>query len=204
MSSPVQLSDLPAASVADDADLALIRKDNTTDYKTTVAILRKINIAGLTAIPTPAQPTDKMMISQTGTVYRIDFGSVGFTQGTKMWFYQNSEPVSPAYWQIVPNTGDTLLGVKGGGTYSTGGVTAGTWQQVDHTLTVDEIPAHTHTVACYFAITNFFQNTGKSAVGGGNASSNATSSSVGGGQGHNHGNAWRPLASVGLICQKST
>ena len=44
MTSPVQLSDLDLATSADDADLALIRKNNTTDYKVTVQLLRDINI----------------------------------------------------------------------------------------------------------------------------------------------------------------
>ena len=205
MSSPVQLSDLDLATEALDVDLALIRKNDTTDYKITVALLRKIDIPGLPVLPNPVQPTDLMIVSQGGDNCQIPFSDVGFVGGTKAWFFQSTAPTG---WTIVPNTGDHLLAVVGGSTYSTGGTAQGTWQQVNHALTIGEIPSHTHT------ITKTKENTGSSNnLGprrGINVEDNAdpamricTSNATGGGGGHNHGNTWRPLANVGLICEKS-
>ena len=120
-----------------------------------------------------------------------------------MWFYQNSVPISSTYWKIVPNTGDTLLAVKGGATYTTGGVSnVGTWQQANHTLTLDQIPAHTHSFVIYTSDEK--GNLAQNKVGSSNRSSKSTQTtdSKGGGQAHNHGNTWRPSGSVGIICEK--
>jgi hypothetical protein len=210
MTSPVQLSDLDPASVADDADLALIRKDNTTDYRVTVALLRSINIPGMPNPATTPGATDYMMLSQASVNCKVYFGSVGFTVGTQMWFYMNAEPVSPTFWQIMPNTGDTLLGVKKAGSrYPTGGVSnAGSWTQEgvgggSGALTIDQIPAHSHQArsssdtqshagSVWYRSGDPFHDKGLFNL----------TTSTGGGQTHNHGSAWRPLASVGIICQK--
>lgn len=207
MSSPVQLSDLDLATVANDADLALIRKSNTTDYKITVQALRSINIAGLPSLSSAAQPTDLMMISQGGVNSKIDFGSVGFTIGTRMWFYLGAVPVSPTYWQIVPNTGDSLLGVRGGSTYVTGGVQAGTWTQANHTLTIAEMPAHQHFIHKTKEPTGSSNNLGPARGKDPEDSSTiafrfALSEPTGGSGPHNHGDTWRPMASVGIVCEK--
>lgn len=206
MSSPVQLSDLDLATTADDADLALIRKSDTTDYKVTVAVLRNIAVASLPNLPSNAQLTDYMLINQAGSNCKIEFGKVGFLVGTKMWFFTGAAP--NVYWEIEPGTGDTLLAVKGsGGTYSTGGNVQGAWQQQDATLSISQIPAHTHT------LTKTKDNTGTSnnlgPVRGKHVEDDVnpnfrvcTTNSTGGGAGHNHGNTWRPLASVGVICIK--
>lgn len=207
MTSPVQLSDLDLAVAADDADLALIRKSNTTDYKVTVQVLRNINIPGLPPLGSSPGPTDLLIVSQGGINSQCNFGSIGLTVGTKLWFYQNTVPVSSMFWQIVPNTGDTLLAVRGGGTYGTGGTSGGTWQQSNATLTTDQIPSHTHRILKTKETTGSSNNLGPCR---GKHTENddftpyryATSEPTGGGQPHNHGNAWRPLSSVGIICQK--
>ena len=49
--------------------------------------------------------------------------------GVSMWFYENSVPDG---WTIVAAVGDELLAVKGGATYTAGGVAAGTWTQPNH------------------------------------------------------------------------
>lgn len=203
MSSPVQLSDLDLATTADDADFALIRKNNTTDYKVTVQILRNIDIAGLPDLsPTANSPlsNDLLLIQRSGTNSKCVFSSIGFVAGTALWFYANTAPVG---WAIVPNAGDNLLAVKGGGTYGTGGVSnAGTWQQANATLTIDQIPPHAHQFQVY---TSDIKGNLSKKVSSTNRSSNNTvdTTTVGGGQPHNHGASWRPLASVGIICQKS-
>ena len=67
----VQLSDLDPAGSADDADLALIRKGGTTDYKVTVALLRQISMSGLPIVTGNPAATDLMMLSQAGTNRQI-------------------------------------------------------------------------------------------------------------------------------------
>lgn len=203
---PVQLSDLDPATVADDADLALIRKSGTTDYRVTVALLRKINVPGLPELaPTANSPviTDLFILSRSGVNSKCQFGAVGFTVGTRIWFHMNAVPVSPAYWQIVPNTGDTLLAVRGGTTYTTGGgATQGTWQQTGYVLTTDQMPNHAHTFPVYTSDTKRISTKVSSVSDGSVTQMTAVTSYIGGNQPHNHGNTWRPSASVGIICQK--
>lgn len=220
MTSPVQLSDLDPASVADDADLALIRKNNTTDYKVTVQLLRNINVAGLPDLsPTANSPqnSDLLIVARSGVNCKCLFPSIGFPIGTKLWFYQDTVPVSTAYWAIVPNTGDRLLAVKGGSSYTTGGTVtnASNWQQTDAFLTVEQMPAHAHTARvrkCKSGtLTSLFagtqetssQNTAQTRFTGGTGSTDIHSTDPAGAtKGHNHGNTWRPAGAVGIICQK--
>jgi hypothetical protein len=221
MTSPVQLSDLDPASSADDADLALIRKNNTTDYKVTVALLRTINIAGLPNLsPTPNSPlaTDLVMLARGGSNAKCQFAAVGFTVGTQMWFYMNAVPVSPSFWQIIPNTGDRLLAVKGGATFVTGGVSTATtnWQQSNATLTIDQIPAHSHAMRTRQSKSGTLQanivsgtqetshqnNAATKFTGGAGSTDTASTDPAGATNGHNHGNTWRPSASVGILCLK--
>lgn len=116
--------------------------------------------------------------------------------GTDTWFYKDTAPTG---WTIQSGLGDTLLAVKGGTTYTTGATSAGTWQQEDHTLTVDEMPAHSHTYTKPASPENRRRTNGSECV---TSVETGTTSSVGGGQAHNHGNTWRPLARVGIIARK--
>lgn len=206
MSSPVVLSDLPVAGSADNADLMLLRK-GLTDYQVSVALVRQIDISSLSPIPGGfAASTDLFMISRTiggnPQNFQIQFSQVGFSKGTRAWFWQ---AVAPVGWSIVPNTADRLLAVAPYFAATQGGQQSGTWQQNNHTLTIAEIPSHTHRVP-----------SGKESAGSsGNPQyarrardldndSVITTESTGGGQGHNHGNVWRPLANAGIICNKDT
>jgi len=148
----------------------------------------------------------------TGTVRKISADGDVIPAATKMWFYADSAPTG---WTIDGTPSDELLGIKGGATYTTGGVQAGTWTQPnhahttpDHSLTAAENGAHTHT----FQVAR--DNTG-SGPNRASASNNAyessdTTESSGSGDAHNHGNTgnsatantWRPLARVGIICSK--
>ena len=218
----VQLSGLDLATVADDADLALIRKSNTTDYKVTLAVLRAINIAGLPSLTLPPQPTDLLMLSQSGVNYQMYFGSSGFSVGTQIWFFMGSVPVSPTFWSIVPNTGDQLLAVRGGSTYTTGGTSQGTWLQQDvfgisgMGLALNQMPLHGHPIKVRSStgsnststVSQAGSNGSDKIIGtqsandplqlvGSNAGTSGTSAP------HNHGNTWRPLANVGIICVKT-
>lgn len=210
MSSPVELSDLPVATIADNADVTLLRK-GLTDYQCAVSLIRNIDIASLTPLSS-AVASDVLMIQRASSNYSIRFDQIGVVKGTKTWFWQASAPLG---WSIVPNTGDRLLAVADGSTnYDTGagGTQKGTWQQGDvdgipgNGLTIQQIPDHTHQY--YFGETQSNSNanfahgavtsTGRQATTSGiNQKTNPGACAP-----HNHGSVWRPLANVGIICNK--
>lgn len=205
MTTPVQLSDLPVASVAADNDLMLLRK-GLTDYQVTVQIIRNIDLTALSPIPSP-EATDLILLSRASQNYSARFDQIGFVKNVKAWFYQ---AVAPSNWTIIPNTGNRLLAVSDGvNLYSGagGGTAGGTWQQTSTALTIAQIPAHTH------LILKTKEPSGSSNALGPqrgkvpetpDATGFATSEATGGSQGHNHGNTWRPLANVGILCNKTT
>ncbi len=174
----------------------------------------------------------RYLIAQiTGETYWYvdpDFAITGLLPGpagTKAWFYQDTAPTG---WTLDATPSDALLAVKGGTTYTTGGAQVGTWTQPNHThngpshthatsdhvLTIAEMPLHTHGM--------YINATG---LGGGNgwfmttSGSENNTSPTGGDTAHSHGNTgaggtgatdggatantWRPLAQVGIICQRS-
>ena len=111
----------------------------------------------------------------------------------KAWFYLDAAPTN---WTEVGSIGDTLLAVKGGTTYTTGGDTAGTWTQPDHALTTAELASHTHTYTASAAFVKSGSDSGAILQ----ASGSRTTGSSGSGDAHNHGTTYRPAARVGLIC----
>lgn len=197
--------DLPTATIANNTDLLVMRQPGSalgTDKKVTIDKIRNLDLSSLAGLPTSVIASDLMLIESAGTNYQIPFQDVGFIPGTKMWFYHNVDTEIPG-WTIVAST-DNLLAVKGGTTYTTGGVGQGAWQQEDTILSIAQMPAHTHRVKL-----------GKDGAGSSGSTNstrrskdpdnvaNVQSQSTGGGLGHNHGDTWRPLASVGIICSKS-
>lgn len=224
MSSPVELSDLPVANLAlsNDPSAIVLMRVGLTDYQVAVNIIRNINLQALQTLPngTPLT-TDLMLVNRivagVATNYQVTFGSVGFPRGTRMWFYNNLPPAPN--WSIVPNTGGNLLAAQDSSTTYAGNITAGNfagdWQQNNATLSIDQIPAHTHSFLVYtsdekgnrsFKIgsTNrSTSNTVNTNYTGGNASTVHDSPvPQQGTNGHNHGNSWRPMANVGVIGNK--
>jgi hypothetical protein len=62
--------------------------------------------------------------------------------GTSMWLYENSPPDG---WSLNGAAGDTLLAVKGGSTYTTGGAAAGTWSSLfSHVHSAGSLTAASH------------------------------------------------------------
>lgn len=191
----VQISGLPTATSVADTDFLIVRQ-GLVDRKAQVNLVKALKIADFSLLSI-AQQDDVMVIARGTSNYKIEFKNVGLLSGTVCWFYQSSAPMG---WTPVANTNDCLLAVKStSGTYTNAGTIQGTWLQPGHTLTIDEIPPHTHGIRVY------------SADGGGQAvrSNNPTgqsnliqSQSTGGGQSHTHGDTWRPLSAVGLLCRK--
>lgn len=129
----------------------------------------------------------------------------------KLWTYRNT---APSGWNIVASTTDALLACKGGSNAynTTGGQQIGTWtisgiSVNNHTLVTSEIPAHTHTTGSREG--NFYgaNSTIQCGANPGGAYRTTTSSSVGSGAGHDHnltiGSAYRPLANLGIIIEKT-
>lgn len=211
------IPDLPASALANDTDQMLLRQPAGaagTDKRVTVSQIRNINIGNLPTLSNPPNPQagDNMIIARGGVNHRVQFQHVGFEKGVRMWFFENSDINISGWTQVA--VGDTLLGVKGGSEYTQGGTTGGTWQQVGHSLTQEEMPRHSHTVrgaganlgsgnqvkgfkapAGFEPVTQFWETL----LHGGVATNPDGPAD---GQPHNHGDTWRPLASVGIICVK--
>ena len=201
------IADLPVANVANNSDQLLLRQPAGalgTDKSVTVQKLRQIDLTALSSTPVTAQVSDLMMISQGGTNYQIRFDNVGFIAGTQMWFYQNT---APSGWSIIAQQ-DMLLGVKGGTTYTTGGSVQGDWVQEGHTLTVDEMPSHNHESGNWNKLATSGNKGGNAASISNGSGSNflgtyAVINNTGGNLPHNHGDSWRPLSAVGILCRKN-
>lgn len=201
MTSPVQLSDLDVAPSADDADVTLLRK-GLTDYQCPLSLIRSVNVPAFPTAPS-INSTDYLILNQGGVNNKIFFSQAGFLKGTQMWFYQDT---APALWSIVPGTGDRLLAVKGGSTnYNIPGGTQnlfGDWLIPGTTLTIDQIPAHTHGFSVFKSDQE--GNLSKKVSSTNRSTSNAVQTdSTGGGQPHTHPASYRPAANIGIICVKN-
>ena len=126
----------------------------------------------------------------------------------KILVYRNDAETG---WAIDSTETDTVIALKGGSTYTTGGATAGSWTLPDHTLVTTELPAHTHgasgshthPVMAYLSggsgngvmrVTT--RTSGLSHSGAATAGGSHTHTSVGSDGAHNHGATYRPAAVV--------
>jgi hypothetical protein len=138
--------------------------------------------------------------------------SVTFPSGTKMSFYQDTAPTG---WTIQDTLDDKLVYItKGSAAGGQAGGTvhpSGTWtvsgiSGASHTLTVAEMPAHTHPQQ---STTILNQGGGPPAVGAvaGTLFQGGVTQSTGGGEGHSHtvssDGTWRPSAYCFIIAQKN-
>lgn len=157
--------------------------------------------------PTLPQPSSKLRLSPgyiTANWAALD-SALGSSlklglEGQSIWLHADSlSGETASLWTIESAVGDTVLAVKGGSVYTTGGTGAGTWQLPDHTLTTSEMPSHSHNLE--YAIRSI--GTGGSAPRFESGAPFTPVSNTGGGDPHNHGNSWRPAARVGLIINKN-
>ena len=137
--------------------------------------------------------TRQVLQRDNGSSWDDIAGGVGIVSGTNMVFYQASAPTG---WTAVAVNDKFLRVVTSGGTGgSTGGTMAAstslahTHTTGDFTLTIAEMPAHTHTIA-----TNSGAGTGGVANTGTPFNSNETTNSTGGGGAHNHGETGSAIA----------
>ena len=130
-----------------------------------------------------------------------------FPSGTQMVFYQDTAPTG---WTIQDTLDDKLLMVTKGSAAGgrTGGTSSGSWTitggsvtVAGHTLTIAEMPSHTHS---YSWEGHSFASYSGSATYGGTHQTGAT----GGNQPHSHGatfshdGSWRPAAYNVIIAKK--
>lgn len=207
MASPVVLSDLPIATNLLSTDVTLVRS-GFTDYQAAISLVRNIDLSVFPPLPNGAPiATDLMLVSRiysgSQSNFQVSFSQVGLQQGTKAWFFQ---AVAPINWTIIPNTGDSLLAVSdGSNNYAglSGGVSnAGTWQQTGTAISIEQMPPHNHTLVN--SPDSFSSNSNVYRSGAPTNNKNFQTTTTGSGQPHDHGNVWRPLANIGIICNKST
>ncbi len=216
---PLELSDLPVASVAVDGDLMLLRK-GLTDYQINVTAIRAINLSVYPSLAS-AVGNDIMLIQRTSSTYSIRFDQVGLLKGARIWFYLGS---APSGWAIVPNTGDRLLAVTSGSgvnryNNASAGTQSGSWQQEGvgggnpgGGLNINQIPNHYHQVNASSDNTSSNVNFCRSGKSDHNIGTFSSSGVIGSTNDlstnaclpHNHGNSWRPSANIGIICEKSS
>lgn len=209
----------PAGPVDPDNDLLLIRQ-GLNDRKIPAGQIGNLRLGEFTMLPGQLVASDVLLIGRVNgggyDNYIMPPQYLGFLNGTNAWFYQAAAPLG---WSIIAGTGNRVLACSDS-TNKYNGVNApnqtGDWQQSNATLTIEQIPAHSHIIKVWKSDqegnlsskigstnrnTGNNQNTGQT---GGIGSNNQTSTSPAGAtQGHNHGNSWRPLANVGILCTKN-
>lgn len=143
----------------------------------------------------------KVGVDSSAVTTSLDYLVKNFIKsGRAVWIYEDG--AAPTGWTLDA-AADVVLGCIGGSDdYDTsGGTTAGSWTQPDHTLTEDEIPSHTHTTDRADSLAQGNGTKGYGMLNGGSAY--AAGNATGGGDAHNHGTTYRPKAALGQIIVKS-
>jgi len=146
--------------------------------------------------------TTKQLWTADNTQWKLSGRYNNIPQGSVMWVYADS---APAGWSLYASSGDTLLAVKGGATYVTGGTTAGDFTLPAHQHTMQN---HTHTASG----TTDVPTTWTSSYDAGSVNNMAyhthTVSATTGGPSTNTTGAggavtgFRPRARVGILCTR--
>lgn len=193
----------PAGPIDPNNDLLLIRQ-GLNDRKITAGNLNNPILGNLQMLPGQLISSDVLLIGRNNGAgydnYIMPPQYLGFLNGTNCYFYQATAPLG---WTVIPNTGDKILAcsVPGGTLYNgaAAGTQAGTWQQTEHVLTIAQIPSHNHNIQIRQNnnLGNFVAMASNTGVGVG------STEFQGGGLGHHHGQTWRPLANIGILCSKT-
>jgi hypothetical protein len=201
---PITIPDLDPAGPVDGVNDQMLIRQGLNDRRINPDALFSFQLGIYSTLSSPLTATDVILIGRNnGSGYTnliTDPRRLGFLSGVFMWFYTNTAPL---FWTNVPSLGDKVLAVKGGSQAYTNQGTQGTWQQLDTTLTINQIPAHTHSFKIYTSDEKGNLEAGKVSSSSRSSNLNLNTTSTGGGAGHNHGNIWRPAAAVGLVCQKT-
>lgn len=222
---PITIPELDPAILPIDGDNDyVVLRQNLSDKKATVNQINQLKLQLFPALGREIVESDIFLVGENNgmggyTNKIVASQRVVFYVGTNCWFFAN---VAPLGWVIIPNTGDKILGCSyvaspafpGYPTELYKGVPglniAGDWQQEDvdgvpgRGLSVPQIPAHTHTIKIYKSsntISNIphISSTASNDIG----PASPVTDSTGGGQPHNHGATWRPLALVGIVATKT-
>jgi hypothetical protein len=159
---------------------------------------------GLITMGTSTDPSGNNDLARKAYVDSLGGGGGGgdIPAGTKMLFFQASAPTG---WTKYTSINDKMVRITNGAGGGTGGnwTLSGVWTG-GHTLTIDEIPAHTHSYSRWDG-TSFVVGSGTYTKGA--AVYSADTSSVGGSNWHNHDVAadgtWRPAYADCIICTKN-
>lgn len=203
---PITIPDLDPAGPIDRVNDLLLLRQGLNDKKVTVQQIANLDLSLYSTLPLPIVATDKLLIGRNNgsggyTNYLADPRTIGFLPGVTMWFYANTAPL---YWQVDSSLSDRVLAVKGGSQAYTNFGTGGTWTQPSHTLTVTEMPSHSHAIDGMDS-----GKTSETRVGRGGTLSNpnlftypagTAIKNTGGGAAHNHGSSYRPRAAIGICC----
>ena len=208
MTSPVTIDQLDPATMPIDPDnnLLLIRQ-GLNDRKVLAGQLSNPSLASLSMLPGQLVASDVLLVGRyngsTYDNYIIPPQYLGFLNNTKMWFYENE---APAGWTIIPATGDRLLAVSDGITNYSGaapGSQAGQWQQLNHTLTEEQMPVHKHSFLGANSSGPAFTKISRGSLTDATEFETDPAGGLNGiTQGHNHGDGWRPKANIGCLCVK--
>lgn len=215
---PVTIPELDPATLIDyDNDQVLLRQ-GLNDRRATLDQINNFRLQNFPSLPSAIVESDVILVGRNDGVggynnFLADPRRLGFLTGVSMYFYCDTDQ-APLYWVNRPELGNRVLAVKANASAS-GGASGGTnsaytnwglqgnWTLPPHTLTLSQIPAHRH------ALVNQQNKSGTLAanvIAGTQPSSHknqAFTEQAGGGNAHNHGNTFRPLAAVGLICTKN-
>lgn len=213
MSSPINIDDLTEIFSVNPVTDFMITENEPEQFTTraTIAQVQSIQMKDLPLFQIPFAAGDVFFgqVTDPSTKFSTNFQDVTFPSATKIWL---NDDVIPLGWKPANVTGDKLIAIKGGSSYLTGGTTAGTWTTStvngnNSPLTIEQIPGHTHGFikANHIAsdISNQPPRKGKIEEDDSEIKDRTgTSDMTGGNATHNHGNAWRPRASVGIIIEK--
>jgi hypothetical protein len=143
----------------------------------------------------------KVGIDSSAVTSSLDYLVKNFiATGRAVWIYEDG--VAPTGWTLDA-AADVALGCIGGAqAYNpSGGMTAGSWTQPDHTLTLAECP--TSVKDRYYGLYSGVLLGSDGTPNGYGVNNTLAVNTSGSGNAHNHGTTYRPAAALGQIIVKS-